>query len=234
MINIFFDLDGPIIDVSERYYRAYLESLKGVSSNSPNILEKNEFWELKRNRITDFEISLMSGLSANDARTSADIRRELSFKSELLSLDKLFSDVYEVFESLKANRITFCIVTLRRKKQLLYAIKQFKLDKFIKSEFTFGLEDSHKITNDIQEKHILLIQALNKLETAPQEAWLIGDTDTDIFAGRLAKVSKIIGITRGIRSKEQLEILKPDYIVENLTEIISLISRPLSSISNPQ
>ena len=225
MISIFFDLDGPIVDVSDRYYRAYLESIKGFPSNSPNVLEKNEFWELKRNRITDFEISLMSGLKATDARTSADIRRDLSFKFELFSLDKLFSDVYELFELLKRNKMTFGIVTLRRKKQLSYAMKQFKLDKFIKPDLAFGLEDSHKISNDIQEKHILLVQALNRLEADPNEVWFIGDTDTDIFSGKLAKVSKTIGITRGIRSREQLELLKPDHLIDNLAEVMNLISR---------
>lgn len=226
-INLCFDFDGPIIDVSDRYYRAYLESLKGSSVNKTQILTKEAFWKLKQNRITDLEISLLSGAGINDSKSSAESRKELSFKSEFLELDKLFDDVYKTFEYLKSSKITFFIVTLRNSKQLNHAVKQFKLDKYIDDDYLFCINDGHKVVNDIQEKHILLISALNKFELSPQDTWIIGDTETDIHSGRLAKFGKTIGISRGIRSKEQLEILKPDYIVKNLSEVIS-ISQGLS------
>ncbi len=221
-MNLCFDFDGPIIDVSERYYRAYLGSLKGTNSNKNQILTKEVFWDLKRNRITDFEISLMSGLGTNDSKSSAEARKELSFRTDLLELDRLFDDILKTFEYLKSKKITFFIVTLRRQKQLLHAINQFKLSKYLDDDHLFCLNDNHKITNDIQEKQILLVSALNKLDLSAQDTWIIGDTETDIHAGRLAKYGKVIGISRGIRSKEQLEILKPDYLVNNLTEVISI------------
>ena len=226
-MNLCFDFDGPIIDVSDRYYRAYLESLKCTAINKNQILTKDIFWKLKQNRITDFEISLLSGLGINDSKDSAEVRKDLSFKTEFLEQDKLFNDVLKTFELLKSKKITFFIVTLRRKKQLDYAIKQFKLDKYIDHECFFYINDEHKITNDIQEKYILMVNALNKLDLAPENTWVIGDTETDIHAGRLAKYGKAIAISRGMRSKEQLEIIKPDYLVSSLTEVIS-ISQGLS------
>ena len=226
-MNFCFDFDGPIIDVSDRYYRAYLESLKGSATNKPQILTKEDFWKLKRNRITDFEISLMSGLSINDSKSSAEARKELSFKTEFLEQDRLFDDVYKTFEYLKSKKIPFFIVTLRNKKQLDHAIKQFKLNKYISEECLFCINDGYKITNDIQEKHILLVSAMNKLDLSPENSWIIGDTETDIHAGRLAKYGKAIAISRGIRSKELLETAKPDYLINNLAEVIS-ISQGLS------
>ena len=226
-MNICFDFDGPIIDVSDRYYRAYLESLKGTNIDKARILTKEEFWKLKRGRITDFEISLLSGLGVNDSKSSAEARKELSFKTEFLEQDKLFDDVYKTFDHLKSKKITFFIVTLRNEKQLKYAIKQFKLDKYLNDDCFFCIKDGYKITNDIQEKYILLVNAVNKLDLSPQDTWIIGDTETDIYAGRLAKYGKTVGISRGIRTKEQLEIVKPDYIVNSFSEVIS-ISQGLS------
>ena len=221
-MNFCFDFDGPIIDVSDRYYRAYLESLKDTAINKIQILTKEEFWKLKRNRITDFEISLMSGLGIHDSKSSAGDRKELSFKNEFLEQDKLFEDVHKTFEYLKSKKFIFFIVTLRRKKQLFHAVKQFKLDKYLDREYFFGIDDNHKTTNDIQEKQVLLVSAMNKLDLSPENTWIVGDTETDIHAGRLAKYNKVIGISRGIRSKEQLELIKPDYIVNNLAEVISI------------
>lgn len=222
-MNICFDFDGPLIDVSERYYRAYLESLKGVEKNKLNILDKPIFWELKKNRVSDFEIGVMSGLTINESYESAEIRRILNFKSDYLEHDKLFDDVYNVFAELTSRNIFFFIVTLRRKSQLVHGIKQFKLNKFIVHEKTFSVDDKHNFTNDIQEKYVLLVNAFNKLGIDPQETWIVGDTETDIHSGKLAKYNKTIGITRGIRSRQQLENLKPDHIINNLTEVINLI-----------
>lgn len=164
----------------------------------------------------------MSGLGVHDSKNSAGDRKELSFKNEFLEQDKLFDDVCKTFEYLKSKKIIFFIVTLRRKKQLYHAIKQFKLDKYLDREYFLGINDDHKITNDIQEKQVLLISAMNKLDLSPENTWIIGDTETDIHAGRLAKYGKVIAMSRGIRSKEQLEMIKPDYLVSNLSEVISI------------
>ena len=211
--------------MSDRYYRAYLESLKGA--NNCSLLSKEDFWALKQNRVTDFEIGLLSGLGINESKYAADLRRNLTFKDEFLQQDKLFSDVTKVFEYLKSQKITFCIATLRRRKHLFHAIKQFKLNKYLDEHNVFSVTDSHKISNDIQEKYIMLVSALNKLELLPNETWFIGDTDTDVHAARLAKLNKVIAISRGLRSKEQLQLLKPDYIVSGLEEVVGILKQTL-------
>jgi phosphonatase-like hydrolase len=52
----------------------------------------------------------------------------------------------------------------------------------------------------------------------------IGDSIIDIEEGKNAGCSLTIGITTGAHSREQLESAKPDFIVDNLEEIIPLIS----------
>ncbi|MCH8276159.1 MAG: hypothetical protein IIA50_01265 [Bacteroidetes bacterium] len=43
-MKIYFDLDGPILDVSERYYEVYKNSLPKGSK----VLNKKTYWNLKR------------------------------------------------------------------------------------------------------------------------------------------------------------------------------------------
>ena len=227
MINICFDLDGPIIDVSDRYYRAYLESLKGFDIDKSYILTKDKFWQLRQNRVPDSEIGLLSGLTIKEAKESAELRKGLTFKTEHLVLDKLFNDVYETLDYLKSKSITFFIATLRRRSQLDIAIKQFKLSRYFPERNLFSLSNEQKVQEDIQEKYTLFFNAINTLGLNPLESYVIGDSDTDIHAGRLAKYKKVVAITRGIRSKEQLEILKPDHIVSNLKEFLSFLTANL-------
>ncbi len=225
-MNLCFDFDGPIIDVSERYYRAYLDSLKDIVVNKNEILTKEDFWKLKQNKVSELELGIISGLSFSNAAKSADLRKDLTFQSSYFSFDKLFDDVIKIFEHLNSKKITFFIVTLRRKKQLSQAVKSFKLDKYISAEHLFSIADEHKLTNDIQEKYILLVNAVNRFELNPLDTWIIGDTETDIHAGRLARFGKVIGINRGLRSKELLELLKPSYLINNFTDLASLIMSP--------
>lgn len=225
-MNLCFDLDGPIIDVSDRYYRAYLESLKESKAQKLQPLKKEDFWALKQKRITDLEVGIMSGLTINESLNSAEFRRILTFKTEYLAQDKLFEDTQAAFEYLTSEKKFFFLVTLRRRSHLDKCIKQFKLNKYFGGERLFSIPDDQIVTNDIQEKYVLLVNALHKLGLDPAETWLIGDSDTDIHAARLARYGKVIAICRGIRSKEQLEILKPDYIVENLKEIVRLCTCP--------
>ena len=222
-MNLAFDFDGPIIDVRDRYYRAYLESLVNTSISEEQVLNKDDFWKLKQNRISDLEIGILSGLSIGESKESAEKRKDLTFKHEYLSLDKLFDDVYKTFDYLKSKGIYFFLVTLRRKKQLDYAIKQFKLEKHLSIERLFSIPDDYKVQNDIQEKYILLVNAINKLKLEPRDTWLIGDADTDIHARSLAQYGKIISISRGVRSREQLEVLRPHYLIDNLSELLKLV-----------
>lgn len=222
-MNICFDLDGPIIDISDRYYRAYIESLKGYDLHDEHVLLKKTFWKHKQNRVTDIEIGILSGLTFKEAKNSAEFRRRLTFLNEYLCLDKLFDDVVGTFSYLKSNGIPFFIATLRRRTQLDLAIKQFKLGQYITDHFLFSLTDEQTVQGDILEKYNLFFGAINKLGLNPQETWIVGDSDTDIHAARLAKYKKVVAIPRGIRSKDQLALLKPDHMVHNLNEFVRLI-----------
>lgn len=223
-MNIFFDFDGPIIDVSDRYYRAYLESLKDTDIESENILQKEDFWKLKQNRITDLEVGLMSGLTFKEAKSSADKRRLLSFKTEYIMLDKVFDDVQKTIKQLKENDISCYIVTLRRRSHLMLTVKQYKLDRLFNMNFVYCLADNYDLQNDVSEKYSQLVNAITEQGVNPQETWIVGDSETDIFAGRLAKYSKVIGISRGMRSKDQLKTLNPDHVIDDLSSLIGLLS----------
>ena len=72
MLRLITDFDGPIIDVSERYYRVYKLCL--LENQRPDQLvqqlSKTEFWELKRARVPEKQIGIICpNASANSACT---------------------------------------------------------------------------------------------------------------------------------------------------------------------
>ena len=46
-MNIFFDLDGALIDVSEKYYRVYFDFMRQYNKHP---LSKKKFWQSVRGR----------------------------------------------------------------------------------------------------------------------------------------------------------------------------------------
>lgn len=204
--------------MSDRYYQAYLESLHGMGSEGEQVLTKEEFWKYKQNRVSDIEIGILSGLTMGEAKRSAELRRRFNFDDNLLQFDRLFDDVESTLKFLKSNRIKIFIATLRKEPQLISAVRQFKIDRYVDFRHLFALKVEEQIQNDIQNKCGLFFNAVKELGLNLHETWVIGDSDTDIHAGRLARYAKVIAITRGIRSKEQLKLLKPDLLVQNLNE----------------
>ena len=52
----------------------------------------------------------------------------------------------------------------------------------------------------------------------------VGDTEVDVLEGRNAGCGKVISITTGAYTKEQLEKYHPDFIIDSLSEVFPLIT----------
>lgn len=63
---------------------------------------------------------------------------------------------------------------------------------------------------------------LKELNIAPNRAMMIGDGDADVLAGKNAGMYTC-AVTYGYRSKTELEILHPDYIIESFSELPTLL-----------
>lgn len=61
--------------------------------------------------------------------------------------------------------------------------------------------------------------------TDPSEVAKVGDTEVDIYEGQNAGCKYVIGITTGSFSREELEAYHPDYIIDNIAQVIDIISQ---------
>jgi phosphonatase-like hydrolase len=59
----------------------------------------------------------------------------------------------------------------------------------------------------------------------PQEVVKIGDSTVDIEEGQNAKCRFSIGITGGAQTREQLLLQHPDFVIDQLSELIAIIER---------
>ena len=205
---IFWDLDGPILDVKMKYYKAYKDIL---SENQNSVLDADTFWKLKRSKTSVEDILHIS---------KADISLEL-FRSQWIERieaksymdeDRLQPGIQDVlFQCQQKNEMI--LITLRRSRErLIEQLTELDLSHY----FDDVLSSGEQITPRWKIKYRILKNTLK--DRMNGDHTIIGDTETDILAGNELGFTTI-AVLCGIRDETLLQA-KPNYYVN---ESISLM-----------
>ena len=227
-ITVFCDFDGPIVDVSDRYYSTYHLALTDtaefyrelstdlVNQNQLTVLTKAQFWQMKKDRVADREIALQSGL--NSEKTDFFLQRvmEIVNSADLLSQDKIQPGVTWALGLLRAQGCKLILVTLRDRDEAIRILEQYGLRQLFSG--IYGTDNQQAAyQNYSQLKTKLLAKAMHEHQVtqANSDSWMIGDTEADLLAG-IAMEIPTIALTCGIRSQRQLSQFKPTLIKDDL------------------
>ena len=212
MTTIYFDLDGPILDVSLKYWQIHKDVL--VELGKP-YLEKDDYWHFKCTRTPVLDI--LAKVGAKDIKDEY-IRMRTAWieKPNYLKYDKVWPGVQETLISL-SREYRLVLVTLRRSDEMLNEeLERLKL----KPLFDRVLSSSDQNTPRWEIK-VDLIRSDGYIVGTP--GMIIGDTETDILAGKKLGL-KTVGVLCGIRTKKHLEDAGVDIIIPSIVELISLVS----------
>jgi phosphoglycolate phosphatase len=231
--TLFCDFDGPIVDVSERYYSTYQLGLAEIQSfyqtagiSLPvRILSKEQFWKMKQERTPDVEVAMRSGLQGQQIDHFLQRVTRIVNQPALLHQDQLQLGVRWALALLQAQGVRLVLVTLRCQIQATRMLQSYGLDHVF-SEI-WGTQDSNAAySNQSDHKTQLLQKAIAHLSWenhSPAHAWMIGDTEADIVAGKAMDIPTI-AVTCGIRSHNYLQKLQPTRIhTDLLTAVYHLV-----------
>jgi len=208
-LKIFLDLDGPILDVSKRYYKVFLDIAGGKTK-----LSRKDFWELKKKKTPWPKIFKKAGLK---------IKKDDFLKFWLwciegriyLVLDKIHPNVKRRLSSLSKKNSLYLISFRQSEKNLFWQLKKLGIDKYFKKI----IHCPHTSGKPWQEK----VKLIRKNLKPKEKALIIGDTEVDIRAAKIVGI-KSVGVTSGIRTKELLRREKPDFLVSNIGNIHKVIN----------
>jgi phosphonatase-like hydrolase len=88
-----------------------------------------------------------------------------------------------------------------------------------------GLVTASDVSNNRPSPDMILMAMERFQITDPQGVIKVGDSTIDIEEGRNAGCRFNIGITTGAHTKEQLKTVEPDFIVDNLLELLPIIDK---------
>ncbi|WP_375504288.1 HAD family hydrolase [uncultured Nostoc sp.] len=226
MIRLITDFDGPIIDVSERYYHVYQFCLEKTRRPDQVVQElpKVEFWQLKRSRVPEKQIALNSGLDEAQAQEFAQLRRQTVHTEPYFDYDTLAPGAVDALLKIQQAGIDLAVMTMRRVRELDYAFKKHDLGRFFPENRCYCLSNDYVKTRDIEDKPLLMARALKELPPAT-DIWMVGDTEADITAAKNYGV-KVMAVECGIRDRTQLELYHPDLIVKDFSAAVDLVLKP--------
>lgn len=203
---VLFDIDGTVIDASDFIFSAYEYTIKLC---------------LKK-KITFKKVAKVMGLPLAECYQLLTGLQEVEhlckyhdeYLATQLSLVKAYPNALETLKLLSEKGIAIAGVT-SRPAHMKSSLQVVGLDKFFKVIITpYEVKETKPHPKP-------LLTALKYLNVSSDKAVMIGDSPADMQAGKAAKV-KTIAALYGFHG-EKLTETKPDFLVNDIKEIISII-----------
>jgi pyrophosphatase PpaX len=206
--TILFDLDGTLIDTNELIISTYLHTLEKYYPGKytredvlpflgPTLHEV--FEGMDPGRVEDMILEYRTfNLANHDAMV------------------KEFVGVIETLQVLKEKGYKLGIVTTKRHDVALKGVNLLKLDSFF--DVVIAYDHVKKVKPDPEPIYL----ALEKLQSVPEEALMVGDNYHDVLAGKNAG-TKTAGVAWTIKGREYLAKYEPDYMLENMTDLLTIL-----------
>lgn len=227
-MTVFCDFDGPIVDVSSRYYSTYELALadtfaiyKEDGETLPiQMLTKQQFWQMKQDRVPDIEIAMRSGLQGEQIDVFLERVVKIVNHPALLAKDKMQPGVNWAIALMHSKDVRLVLVTLRCQSQATQILQNYGLARLFSG--IYGTADKNAAYKNYAE---VKTQLLEKAIAEQQEqgkplssAWMVGDTEADITAGKAMGIPTI-ALTCGIRSSLYLKQFQPTRIACDLLSV---------------
>jgi len=202
-----FDLDGTIIDSRDGIVETVYSFLKakGVTSR------KDEIAALFGTPIEDLLQKFMPMEPKEKITTLVNEIRQI-YAQNHLQLVKLFPGTRGLLQSLKKAGFKVGLASTKFKPFILEALEHFNLTTFF-DVIVSGYEvKKHKPAPD------LLLYAAKLLDITPEDCVYIGDSKTDVLAGKAAKMATILVSTNNY-PEELIVELNPDFVIPTIAAI---------------
>lgn len=206
---VLFDLDGTLINTN----RLIIESYKYTIMKHLNKSIKDEdiviyFGEPLLTTLARFDKDNVDALC--DTYRSFNHSRHDEMVTE-------FEGALETLKELKAMGIKIAVVTSKRRLMVERGLKKFGLFEYLDAVITPEDTERHKPDGEPA------LKACEVLGVRPEEAVMVGDSHYDILCGKNAG-TKTCAVKYTALPLEELLSYKPDYVVDNILDLIPIVS----------
>lgn len=217
---IFFDLDGPLLDVSHRHYQVYRDILEKWGKPAAPF---EQYWQDKR--ACRPHSMIVSETAGTDFYTKTFQQQWFDHieTDKYLSLDRVWPGAIDVLAELYRNHELYLVTVRSYPDQLRKQLDRLNLTRWFRAILCQPARQNaaHEKVKSIREHFNIL----------PQQAIIVGDTEADIECGKELGFTTV-GVLCGIRNKEYLEAKGCDYLPDNILALPNLLDKVSGGLSN--
>jgi pyrophosphatase PpaX len=206
--TVLFDLDGTLIDTNELIISSFLHTLEHYYPN-----------QYKREDVLPFLGPTLKETFESMENANVDEMIKTYRKYNITHHDSFvteFPTVIETVKTLKEKGYKVGIVTTKISDVVMKGLKLTKLDSYF--DVIVALDHVEKPKPDPEP----IFKALEQLDSKPEETIMVGDNHHDILAGKNAGTTTA-GVAWSIKGREHLEQYKPDYILEEMADLLKIL-----------
>ena len=208
---VVFDLDGTLVSSHETIYKATLHALKevGITNNIPH----QQFLNMIVMHFED--IFREFGFKVPDFEYFLRIYKSIYF--DYMNESELYPEVSTSIYRLKQIGLKIGLLTTKGQDQAELILKHFNL--FNNFDGVMGRRPgvAHKPSPEP------LIKLCNEINVDAGNTLMIGDSELDIECGKNAGAFTC-AVTYGYRKKEILQSYNPDFIIDSIDKVESILN----------
>ena len=219
---VVFDMAGTTVDEQNVVYKTLQKAINhgGIQVTLDDVLETGAGQE-KKAAIRDIANLHAPGQSAETI--------DAIFAYFLAELETAYNDLdvipiqdaEAVFAELKSKGIKVVLNTGYNRETAEKLVGKLGWKKDLQFDFLVTASD----VDQARPKPDMIFKAMELTEISDAKAVLkIGDSAIDIEEGKNAGCGLTVGITKGAQTKEQIQVAHPDFIIEGLSELPSLLN----------
>lgn len=208
-----FDLDGTLLNT----FDDLLDSINSVALKYGfNTVKKDFFYSCIGNGQRFLIDRSLNGVN-NDQYDSILNDYLQAYESRLLHKTRPFPEINYLLTELTKSNIKLGVLSNKKDNQVKQLVNYFFPE--IKFEFVCGGEASNPLKPDPNS----ILNCLKNTDILPSETVMIGDSYQDALTANNANI-KSISVLWGYQNEETIKKnSKPDFIVNNCTELLKLI-----------
>ena len=203
---IIFDLDGTIIDSSERMYRLFCDLVSQCS------FSKERYWELKRNKVNHRALLNRFFPKVHFEEFNQKWMSMIEEERYLL-LDQNYEDTIEVLMELKKHYSLYLLTARQKKAALLEELVRLSIESYFEKILV--------TENKIAKEELLAKEISRDRKLQSEKIYFVSDMGKDIQVGKSFGY-RTVAITHGFMNRERLEEYKPEYVIDRLAELLGI------------
>ena len=206
---IIFDIDHTLLDTEQFIFQAYLHTLKKYKL--PSITTQ----DLRKLMGQSLESTYEKLAPHIDIDKLSETHR--SWQAKNLHLAKPFPHTLKTLKEIKDHGLKIAAVTTRSVRNSEETLKTTGIMPHI----DVVISKEHVNPDELKPHPRPVLLALEKLKISASKAIMVGDTIYDVEAGKRAG-TYTIGVTYG-SSGIEIKNSNPDYVIDDIADIISII-----------